>query len=126
MPPTNWELVLIQIKTLGENVDKRIDEVKGMMSSFDERVRGIEKGEIGCQALVAGRLNAAEKKLDEHTSMLADLEKLVANQVLVVSQLIESQKGLNNILKWVLGIFTAVIIVIVIGLATGQAYVVFK
>jgi hypothetical protein len=126
MAPTNWELVLIQIKTLGESMNKSFDEVKGAMFNFDERVRGIEKSEVGCQAVVSGRLDAAEKKLDEHTSMLADLEKLVANQVLLVSQLIESQKGLNNILKWILGIFTAVIVVIVIGLATGQAQVVFK
>jgi hypothetical protein len=126
MPPTNWELILAQLKTLGENTNKNFEEVKGMMSSFDERVRGIEKGEAGCQAMVAGRLDAAEKKLNEHTSDLEKLEKLIADQVLLVTKLIESQKQLKVIMNWALGIGTTVLIAVLIMFATGQATVVFK
>src|SRR3989304_618818 len=123
MPPTNWELVLDQIKTLGESMTKGFDEVKGAMSKFDDRVRGIEKGEVGCQAVTFGRLGAAEKKLDEHTTDLKDLEELIRAQAMVVTDLIASQKQLKVIMNWVLGIVTAVIIALIIMFATGQATV---
>jgi hypothetical protein len=115
-----------QVNTLGERMDKSFDEVKGMMSAFDERVRAIEKGEAGCQAIVAGRLDAAWKKLDEHTSKLAEIEKIVSDQVLVVANLITSQKQLKEIMRWVLGIFTMILAAVLIALITGQAQVVFK
>jgi hypothetical protein len=126
MPPTNLELVLAQIKTLGETTNKNFIEVKGMMSDFDERVRGIEKLEFVCQAATGGRLDAAEKKLSEHTSDLDKLEELIRSQALVVQDLITSQKQLKVIMNWALGIITAVIIAVLIMFATGQATVVFK
>jgi len=126
MPPSNWDLVLAQLKTLGDNTVKNFDEVKGMMSGFDNRLRGIEKGEAGCQAVVFGKLDSAWKKLDEHTSELNGLEKLIKDQAMVVQDLIASQKQLKVIMNWALGILTAVIIAVLIMFATGQATVVFK
>jgi hypothetical protein len=125
MPPGS-SAVQAQLNSLGERMEKNFDEVKAMMNGFDARVREIEKGEAGCQALVSGRIDAAWKKLDEHTSSLKEIENIVSQQVLVVTQLIESQRQLKDIFKWVLGIVTAVIIVIFIGLATGQATVIFR
>jgi len=126
MTPGNTATLQFELNSLGERMEKNFDEVKAMMNGFDSRVREIEKGEAGCQAIVTSRLDAAWKKLDEHTDSLKDIEKIVQDQLLIVSQLIESQKQIKDILKWVLGIVTAVIVVVVIGLATGQATVVFR
>jgi hypoxanthine-guanine phosphoribosyltransferase len=126
MPPNNWDIFQNQIRTLGESMAKNFDEVKGMLNAFDARVRSIETGEAGCQAIVASRLDAAWKKLDEHTSKLNDTEKIVNTQVLVVDKLIDSQKQLKEILRWILGVITTIFIAIFIALATGQAQVIFK
>jgi len=126
MPPDSTAALQSQLNSLGERIEKNFDEVKAMMNGFDSRVREMEKGEAGCQAITSGRIDAAWKKLDEHTKTLEDIEKIVQDQLLIVSQLIESQKQIKDILKWALGIVTAVIVVVVIGLATGQATVVFK
>ena len=126
MTPGSTAALQSQLNSLGERMEKNFDEVKAMMNGFDSRVREMEKGEAGCQTITSGRIDAAWKKLDEHTDSLKDIEKIVQAQLLIVSQLIESQKQIKDILKWVLGIVTAVIVVVVIGLATGQATVVFK
>jgi len=125
MPPGS-SAVQSQLNSLGERMEKNFDEVKVMMNGFDSRVREIEKSEAGCRALISERIDAAWNKLDEHTTTLKEINEIVTKQVLLVTQLIESQRQLKDILKWVLSIITAVIVVIVIGLATGQATVIFR
>ena len=126
MPPANWEIVLAQVKTQGESMNNSFDEVKGMMRAFDERMRDIETGEAGCQAFTTGRLDAAWKKLDEHSGDLKDLKTIVSDQVLLVADIIKYQKQIQKFMNWLLGILTTVMMAVLILFATGRAQVIFK
>ena len=115
-----------QLKSLGERMDKGFDEIKAMLRFFDERVRGVETREASCQPVVINRLDSVNDDLEEHALSIKELTNLANVQALAITKMIEAQKHLDRLLKWGLGIVTAVITVFVIALMTGQAEVLFK
>jgi hypothetical protein len=115
-----------QLEDLKKSMEKGFDEIKAMLRFFDERVRGVETREASCQPVVINRLNSVNDDLEEHDSSIKELTILANSQATAITKMIEAQNHLNRLLKWGLGIVTAVITVFVIALMTGQAYVVFK
>jgi hypothetical protein len=115
-----------QITALAEGMNRGFTEVKFMLQGFDERLRSLETREAGCQPIVQTRIDAAWRRLDEHDTKLNQVltlhQKLAQDQILMTSRM----KDLQGILKWVLGVFTGILLSILGALATGQATIVFK
>ncbi len=53
-----------------------IAEIKALLTGIDLRVRALEKSEAGAHPVIANRLEAAEKKLDEHDRIITRLTTL--------------------------------------------------
>lgn len=115
MAPVNHQTAIFQaqIDNLGERLDKGVDEIKALLRPFDERLRLVETHEVACRPMVNVRLDAAVERLNEHDMAIKSLSKLV-----------DELAQTNRILKWLLGVFTAILIALVIALATGQLQVV--
>jgi hypothetical protein len=103
-------------------MDKGFDEIKVLVRSFDERVRGVEMQEAGCQPLLSGRIDAAWRRLGEHDSTfdkhdgrLKDLEAQLGRLMTMyaIFVFIGSALGLS-------------VIALIWALITGQAQVVFR
>src|SRR4030065_2053131 len=102
-----YELFQMQLKELKDRMDKGFEEIKALLRSLDERVRGVESNEAKCQPVLKNRLDSAFEELDEHDLSIKDLTKLANAQATTISTVIEAQKHLNTLLKWGFGIVTA-------------------
>lgn len=87
-----------QINTLGTRMDKGFDELKQIVSGFDERVRNVELKEANCNPILTSKVDAAWRKIDEHDTVIKELLK-------TSSELVHT----NKILKWILGVLTVLI-----------------
>lgn len=119
-------MILDQMAALGERMDRGFDEVKSLLSVQDERIRALETAEAGCQPMVNAKIDAAMKRIDEHDLRIKTLYDLVTTQTNVLTDVSKGLATTNTILKWVLGIFTAVMTAIIVMLMTGQATLIFK
>ena len=115
-----------QINMLGEHFDRGIGEIKVMLVGYEERMRGLENREAGSKPMMTARLDAAWNHIDEHDQSLKQITsmitKLAEDQIVMTNQV----KTLQSILVWALGLFTPVLIGVIIAFATGEAQVVFK
>jgi hypothetical protein len=141
VPVSNSELQ-IRINDLATRMDKGFDELKLMLGVVDNRMRDLEKSEAGVHPVIETRLSAAWRKIDEHETKLQDvikalndsvsiedlkahaariekLENMTSNALLIATRL-------ESIAKWLLGIFTAIIIPILLLLLSGKATIIFK
>ena len=98
-----------QIDSLGERMDLGFGELKEMLLRFEERLRLLETREAGCSPIMAARMEAAMKRLDHHTAEI----KALADGLASVSKMVMM---FETIFKWLLGIATAVIVSVLIGL----------
>ena len=80
---------------------------------LDERLRQSEMRDAGFAGPTQARVDAAWRRLDEHSAALAVLERELRDLVSTVNQL-------QNILKWLLGIVTSLFVAVLIALATGH------
>lgn len=94
-----------QMDALREQVVSGFRDLKAMMQNFDEkleklatRVQIVENREAACSPLVQQRLSQAEQRLVQHQVQLEHLDKAVTELV-----------NTNRILKWLLGILTAIL-----------------
>lgn len=97
-----------QINSLGVRMEKGFDEIKAAINNFEKRVHSIELSEASCNPIVHSKIDAAWRKLEEHGVKLEKLETAV-----------ETMTHTNNILKWILGILTPVMVALVIKLVVG-------
>jgi hypothetical protein len=104
----------MQIDSLGERMDKGFEELKELLRSYEERTRAVEQNQAGYQPVLIARMKTAEILLKEHSDEI----KVLKNAVL---ELINT----NRILKWVFGVFTAILVTMLIAIATGKAKVIF-
>lgn len=111
---------------LSERMDRGFTELKTMLQGFDERLRGLETREAGCQPIVQARIDAAWKRLDQHDKELQTL--LTLHQTLTQGQvnLTNQVRNLQGVLRWILGVFTGILLAVLSAFATGQATIVFK
>ena len=115
MPDTTLRGLQEQINTLGTRMDKGFDEIKSIVSGFDKRVRDVELKEANCNPILTAKVDAAWRKLDEHDGVLKVLDSAIDNLKDSVSELAHT----NKILKWILGVMTAVMTAYLIKLLVG-------
>jgi Na+(H+)/acetate symporter ActP len=80
---------------------------------LDDRQRAAENREAGNTPIMSSRLDAAWRKIDDQAVHLTELQRDLA-------QLTASVAALQNILRWMLGIITSLIVAVLIALATGH------
>jgi hypothetical protein len=108
-----------QLETLSQHIDKRFDDLQDGLTGLDERLRSLETKEASCSPLMLNRLGVTEKKIEQHERNISELTTVVMNSA-------NSINDLKNILRWVLSVFTIILLAILSALATGQATIVFK
>ena len=124
-PPSNnanFDLVL-----------QAISEVKTMLIGLDERVRTLEQTTITQSVTAAQKLEAAFRKLDEHSikldSLRIDLDYRVDERVKVTDTLDDRMLRVEQItsaVKWLGGMLVALAVGLLWGIFTHQITVEFK
>ena len=114
------------LKTQIEGLGARINDVKNLLVNYEERIRCLERAGDKTTPMFDKRLELLEKTSDEHDEELKILAELINTQAKSIENLKSSVDTMKTIWKWGLGVFTAVIIAVIIMFATGQATVVFK
>lgn len=97
------------------NIEKFMAELRDTLKEIAERLSQVEKREISCQAVSSGRIESAHARLDKVEKKVQDLEKVIIDLVMT-----------NRILKWMLGISTAVAVAILIALVRGDLLILAK
>lgn len=94
-----------QLNALKEQVTAGFGDLKTMLQKFEDKLEGltnrvqhVEQSEAVCQPMLMQRLGDTERKLKEHGERLSSIEKAV-----------EQLATTNKILRWMLGIFTALL-----------------
>jgi hypothetical protein len=93
-----------QIDELGGRMDAGFRELKEMFRDFEERVRVSEQREAGCQPVVQARIDAAWRKIDEHTSDI----KCLNDTIKAMTETISALRHTNRILTWLGGVLGGV------------------
>lgn len=103
-----------QLDALKETMSTGLIDIKALVGSsmnaiqvIDQRVQQLEKSEAGCHPILSSRIDAAWKRIDEHTIVLKQIEDAT-----------KEMAHTNAILKWILGLFTALITAGIIMIAT--------
>lgn len=97
------------------NIEDLIKELKGVVLSLEQRLSGVERIETGCQALSGSRMDTFEKQVDGLELRVKKLEDAVIDLVQT-----------NKILRWILGVLTALSVAIVIAIARGEISLVMR
>ncbi|MBV5322605.1 MAG: hypothetical protein JZU60_02070 [Ilumatobacteraceae bacterium] len=96
-----------------ERIELGFAKLDAAIKVLDDRQRAAENREAGNTPIMSSRLDAAWRKIDDHETSIRDLRQ-------EVSKLMQSVIQLLSILRWMLGIFTSLIVAILIALATGH------
>jgi hypothetical protein len=88
-------------------------KLEAAIKVLDDRQRAAENREAGNTPIMSSRLDAAWRKIDDQAVHLTELQRDLA-------QLTASVAALQNILRWMLGIITSLIVAVLIALATGH------
>ena len=96
-----------------ERIELGFAKLEAAIKVLDDRQRAAENREAGNTPIMSSRLDAAWRKIDDHETSIRDLRQ-------EVSKLMHSVIQLLSILRWMLGIFTSLIVAILIALATGH------
>lgn len=102
------EALQAQIVALGERMDQGFSRLENILSTFENRVRGLENREAGCQPLITSRLDAAWREIDSHT---AEIKKL--------NEVITELRQANRIITWLGGTVGGAIILWIVGQTLG-------
>lgn len=98
-----------QIDQIAQRMDQGFQRLEDLLRAYEERTRSIETREAACAPILTSKIDAAWRKLNDHESAIDALNKIVLD----ISQT-------NKILKWLLGVFTAILTALLIGIAIGQ------
>ena len=87
---------LVELSVRFARMERDLQEIKGTLSASDKKIGDMEKSEAGRNPLIERRLEALEKRTDEHDIEIKELVKI-------------SQSLANSIkvLNWVTGIVGA-------------------
>ena len=98
-----------QIDNLSTQVTQGFTRLEALLMNFDERVRSVENTQAGCQPVLTSRLDAAWRKIDEHEDAIDKIREIMRDLAQT-----------NRILKWILGIFTAVLLAAIVEVVRGN------
>lgn len=129
--PTN--VFQSQIDALGDQLKNGFDEVKQLITRLDDRMRRLETQETGCSASVNERMLML---MNSVADIKQDIQKVFNKEDANSKELEELRNKYNAlkadyeylkaILKWLLGIAGAVLVAIIIAIATGKAVILFQ
>ncbi len=112
-PNTTNTAIQAQIENIGIRFDKSFDELKMMLSGFDNRLRILEQGEAGRHPLLKASISTALKKLEEHDSNIKDAQKSADKALMVATRL-------EAVAQWLLGIISVVVAAVIVAIITGR------
>lgn len=98
-----------QLDQLTSRVDQGFERLEVLLRGYEERTRQIETHEAACAPLLTSKIDAAWRKIEQHSTEIETLRTILTD----IAQT-------NKVLKWLLAIFTAVLSALLIGLVTGQ------
>lgn len=104
----------------------QIEDIKKLLVGNEERIRCLERVGDKTTPLIEKRIDLLEKTSEAHSKELEDLKDLITIQAQSIKDLTNSFENMQLIWKWALGIFTTVMIAVIILFVTGQAEVIFK
>ncbi len=104
----------------------KIDDVKKLLANYEERIRCLERAGDSTRPVYENRIASLEKTAEDQEKEIKDLTTLINKQAQNIDKLSNSVESMKTIWKWALGIFTTVMIAIIIMIVTGQAQVIFK
>ena len=107
-----------QIDDLGDRMEKGFAEIKEMIKGFDVRMRNVEQNQAGCQPILTARIEAAFQKLAQLDIKINELDQTLISQRAKITEL----QHTNNILKWLLGIATTLVIGIALAAANRSIF----
>ena len=84
---------LVELSVRLTRMEKDLQEIKSTLSSSGEKVSSLEKSEAGRYPLIGRRLEALEKRTDEHEDEIDQLVKIT-----------QSLANTNKVLTWVAGL----------------------
>lgn len=114
------------LKAQLQGVGAKIEDVKTLLVCYEDRIRSLERAGDKTTPIIAKRIEDLERVSKEHDQELKDLTKLINVQAQSIQKLTDSFDDMQIIWKWALGVFTAVMITVIILFITGQAQVIFK
>ena len=117
--PPYYTALQTQLDTLGVRMDNSFNDIKTMLSGYDTRLRELEKSNIQVETATGINMGAAWKRIDEHTAQIEAVK-------VSISDLKDSSKRLNEIFRWMLGVFTVVFTSGLLLFISGKATIVFK
>ena len=121
-PRATNETIRVQLKGL----TTQVDDIKKLLVGNEDRIRCLERSGDKTTPLTNKRIEDLETVTKDHDQELEDLRSLITTQAQTVQKLADSFGTMQTIWKWALGIFTAVMIAVIILFITGQAEVIFK
>jgi len=114
------------LKAQLQGLGAKIEDVKTLLVCYEDRIRSLERAGDKTTPIIAKRIEDLESISKEHDIELNELKDMINIQAKTVDKLAESFDTMQKIWKWALGIFTAVVIAVIIMFITGQAQVIFK
>lgn len=75
MTPPNLQALQAQLTALGETMQQSLQRVETNIQDINNRLRGLENREAGCQPLINQRLDAAWRSIDEVKAELLVIKK---------------------------------------------------
>lgn len=109
----------VQIESIDQRIERGFNDIKTMYLGYEDRLRKIEQSDASNHPLMETRLDAAWRKLEEHSISISNLQR-TADTALTVANKLES------IASWMLGIITAMIVGLAIAVITGRVELVIK
>lgn len=86
-----------QINNLGDRMEKGFAELKTIMTGVEQRLRNVETSEAGSHPIINDRIDNAWIEIKKHADDIKRLDDMV-----------DGLAQTNNILKWLLGVITAI------------------
>jgi len=105
-----------------DNLEKLINELKGAIEKMDKRLSEVEQIEFSCKGISEFRNEVDRKKMEDFKANLSEVDKRVKKLEEGFIDLIQT----NKILRWLTGVFTALLVAIVIAIATGEIQVMIR
>jgi len=116
----------LALQTEIQGLGGRIEDVKNLLVCYEDRIRSLERAGDKTTPLIEKRIKDLETTSKGHDQELKDLKELINTQAKSIQKLTDSFEIMQTIWKWAMGIFTTVMIAVIILFITGQAEVIFK
>jgi hypothetical protein len=86
MTPTNLSTLQAQLAALGETMQQSLQRVEINIQDINQRLRGLETREAGCQPLINQRLDAAWRTIDEQKTEIATVKKTAEEERIALAE----------------------------------------